>query len=830
MKADHRGRLLVALQFVALTILVINAGPALRFWPSALALAASAALMIWAVVSMGRLTFRFHPEPSAQGQLATGGVYRWLRHPMYTAALLGSLASAWMQPNGAGPERPGRGGHCAWTEDALRRGGAARKVFRLLRVFAPCACTGSLPAEKGLREEGLAVVDRVRTGGGELVALFSELASMKSRPVPAMQIRLCHLFPVAALIVAGGWTGAIGLAQDAEPPTLASAEKEFRAQLQTANAPLDALVEQYSTALENLKGRQQQAGNLDLVLKVVEEMERLKFEPFPAEHAAEGTALGQLQNIFARNYHNKRQLVEVGVEKITVAYREQLAEMMRKYTAAGDNDGVEKVMAAFAAIDAPTGGGPRGFRKRLEESVFASRFAEARTRLAVSELKSDLRSPYGKVVTSVHPDGKAAGLGIAPGDRIIRVSRNEIWHQDVDWQEEERARALVWESQDGGENSEQIGPGKIGISAEPDLVMHRYYLHSGRRDGRWDDLVLVAVMMAWRDPALAETAMSRAIDQGYSADALSSAIGAMIALRENRIADAVAFSQHMVQSAPNKDPAMIPKALFGIYCQSLYAGGQLDQVAAAEAAVDVNFSRLPEEKWKDLLSVWKQVRPGWKPADRPSKTLHSRTLEDVFGKRRFDENFLSYSTFDYPTSARGSEVHNVSANHYKTALHSIDGGIQDCVWEMDLTISPAGTEEDPGKFQPLVSMRILNYVKDDARTLVSARFATNFGVADRVHAGSGMHGPLNPYFHFPWEVGMLPDDPVQNAGPFPDEDPEPARMRLIKLGNEVEVQINGSTLLWMPIDPAAKIQDLAFQFNITGMNVNVHRIGLWRIQ
>jgi protein-S-isoprenylcysteine O-methyltransferase Ste14 len=98
MKAHHHGGLLVALQFATLTILVFNAGPAARYWPSALGLAASAGLMLWALVSMGKLTFRFHPEPSEQGKLTTDGVYRWLRHPMYTAALLGSVVSVWMQP------------------------------------------------------------------------------------------------------------------------------------------------------------------------------------------------------------------------------------------------------------------------------------------------------------------------------------------------------------------------------------------------------------------------------------------------------------------------------------------------------------------------------------------------------------------------------------------------------------------------------------------------------------------------------------------------------------------------------------------------------------
>ena len=650
---------------------------------------------------------------------------------------------------------------------------------------------------------------------------------MKNRPAPWMQ-RRWRCLPSVVLFVAGAWSWASG--QQAEPLSLASAETEFRTQLQTANAPLIALVDQYSKALENLQKEQQQAGNLDLVLMIVDEIERLKFEPFPAENVAVGTALGQLQNIFARNYQGKREQVQIGIEKVTVEYREKLAELMRRYTAAGDSEGVDKVMDAFATIDAPSGGGPRGFRKRLDENVFSSRFGKARAALGTKELKADSRSPYGKVVTSVTADGIAANLGLKIGDRITRVGKLEIWHQYVDWQEEERARALVWESADGGVHSEQIGPGKIGITAEPYLEFYRYYVQSGRRDERWDELVLVAALMAWRDPALAEMAMSRAIDQGYSADGISSAIGAMIALREDRIADAITFSQHILAGSPNGDPAMIPKALFPVYCQSLFAGGQLDRLAAADAAVDVNFSRLPEEKWPELLAVWKQAKTRWNPANRPSKRLGTRKLESVFDKRRRDEDFLSFTTFDYPTSSRGGEVYEVTAGHYKTALHSIDGGILDCVWEVDLTATPGGTSVEPGRFQPLVSMRIVNYVKGDAKNVVSARIATNFGAGQRVSAGSGIHGPLSPYFHLPWQAGMLPDDPVKNPGPFPDEDAEPARMRLIKLGNEVEVQINGSTLLWMPIDPAANIQDLAFQFNITGMTVQIHRMDLWRIQ
>jgi protein-S-isoprenylcysteine O-methyltransferase Ste14 len=48
----------------------------------------------WALVSMGRGTFRVMPEPAANAQLTQSGPYQWLRHPMYSAVLLAALGAA----------------------------------------------------------------------------------------------------------------------------------------------------------------------------------------------------------------------------------------------------------------------------------------------------------------------------------------------------------------------------------------------------------------------------------------------------------------------------------------------------------------------------------------------------------------------------------------------------------------------------------------------------------------------------------------------------------------------------------------------------------------
>ncbi|MGK0186547.1 MAG: protein-S-isoprenylcysteine O-methyltransferase Ste14 [Verrucomicrobiales bacterium] len=92
------GSVLVAMQFIALTILVAHAIPAMRSWPSALVIVGAVVLMGWALVSMGKVTFSFHPDPSMEGELRTVGAYRWVRHPMYTSAISASLAVVWKNP------------------------------------------------------------------------------------------------------------------------------------------------------------------------------------------------------------------------------------------------------------------------------------------------------------------------------------------------------------------------------------------------------------------------------------------------------------------------------------------------------------------------------------------------------------------------------------------------------------------------------------------------------------------------------------------------------------------------------------------------------------
>ncbi len=97
------GNALVILQFglILLIVLVTDLSEAIRsqqlgVW---LCLITSAVIGVAALSANRPGNFNIHPAPKATGQIVTGGVYRSIRHPMYTAVLLFSLSGVLSGPN-----------------------------------------------------------------------------------------------------------------------------------------------------------------------------------------------------------------------------------------------------------------------------------------------------------------------------------------------------------------------------------------------------------------------------------------------------------------------------------------------------------------------------------------------------------------------------------------------------------------------------------------------------------------------------------------------------------------------------------------------------------
>lgn len=86
--------LLVGAQLALLAGLVVT-GP---WWPEILAarvlVLAGVGLGLWALITMRWRHLRATPEPAEGARLLTGGPYRWVRHPMYSATLL--VVAGWL--------------------------------------------------------------------------------------------------------------------------------------------------------------------------------------------------------------------------------------------------------------------------------------------------------------------------------------------------------------------------------------------------------------------------------------------------------------------------------------------------------------------------------------------------------------------------------------------------------------------------------------------------------------------------------------------------------------------------------------------------------------
>ena len=93
-----RSFLLVLGQFGSIAVLLFGGGWQLPWWAWAI-FALGLLVFAWAVVSLGGNNFTILPDPRASNTLSHRGIYRWLRHPMYTAVLLCGLAVAFGAPS-----------------------------------------------------------------------------------------------------------------------------------------------------------------------------------------------------------------------------------------------------------------------------------------------------------------------------------------------------------------------------------------------------------------------------------------------------------------------------------------------------------------------------------------------------------------------------------------------------------------------------------------------------------------------------------------------------------------------------------------------------------
>ncbi len=91
-------RVLVFGQFASIAVLLFGGGWLLAWW-AWLVFATGLGIFIWASASLGGNNFTIMPDPRQGNTLSQRGIYRFVRHPMYTAVLLCGIAVSFGAPS-----------------------------------------------------------------------------------------------------------------------------------------------------------------------------------------------------------------------------------------------------------------------------------------------------------------------------------------------------------------------------------------------------------------------------------------------------------------------------------------------------------------------------------------------------------------------------------------------------------------------------------------------------------------------------------------------------------------------------------------------------------
>lgn len=86
-----RSVLLVIGQFICIALLLLGGDLRLPWWSWSL-FGLGCIIFLLAAASLGRINFTVMPAPRPRSELSVRGIYRHLRHPMYTAVLICGLA------------------------------------------------------------------------------------------------------------------------------------------------------------------------------------------------------------------------------------------------------------------------------------------------------------------------------------------------------------------------------------------------------------------------------------------------------------------------------------------------------------------------------------------------------------------------------------------------------------------------------------------------------------------------------------------------------------------------------------------------------------------
>lgn len=171
------------------------------------------------------------------------------------------------------------------------------------------------------------------------------------------------------------------------------------------------------------------------------------------------------------------------------------------------------------------------FRHLIDASVYSESLSAHRAQIEEAEKLAATDAPAsGTMIGFVAPGSTADRLGVVPGMVLTKLG-GEPTFWSLEWRERTGPTEAVFLTTDHKEIGHTVPPGLLGVGKlryfRPELPLIR--AHEGSKEEAWYRHAILGAITCETNPALAETAWSMAIGEGYPDDIYSRFYAAMLA-------------------------------------------------------------------------------------------------------------------------------------------------------------------------------------------------------------------------------------------------------------------------------------------------------------
>lgn len=449
---------------------------------------------------------------------------------------------------------------------------------------------------------------------------------------------------------------------------------------------------------------------------------------------------------------------------------------------------------------------PRKRIGKVEHPVLKSRLAEAdyqaRRNAAAAQfaeaagVAGTTRPPVGVIIKGVAEGSTADDLGLNPGDLAGKINGVPIWSASTFGRE--LRRSLEYFSVESQSlHTVDLPPGKIGVQTIEYWRPEWDYLRSKSAKPEWNEDAVLGILQAAIDPDLAETAWATAFRQGYKPDVFSAAAALQIALARNDAEQATACADYLGAMDDKAQQHVHPVVLYRAALAHHRLNEMLRIVRKYPGLVGVELDQIRE--LIDLQRQLPQAMTGRSLAEIAAGYQRADLLPRVTGHTDNDRSF------SLPALRRNERL----------TMHADPGGWDglflspvEATSSLDITFKvtwkPINAED--GQFHSNIEIALVDNSSPefdfgdigDQRPALLSYWMTQSSRATNESGGEGyetrarlQHYPSEAPFQFV-EPGLKWGADAVNV------------VRILKVGNQADLFINGRRQISIPLDPELK--------------------------